>query len=78
MAKDAGYSNYTCDRDATHTTYAKDGSAAANSWHTIKRYTQDGVEQSWLLDADCYAKYKALAARHDAEFNAFMAGSEAE
>ena len=72
MAKELGFARYTCDRNNSHTAYAQDGSAQANSWHQIERVTQDGVTQAWLLCDECYRKYKSLAAQQDSDFNGFM------
>lgn len=77
MSKDDGYSLYTCDRTPKHSEYAKPGTAAANSWHEVKRRSKDGVDQTWLYCKDCYAGYMAQAGKSDDDFQAWMNGGAA-
>lgn len=72
MSKDAGFTYFECDRNPKHNGYAKEGTAAAGKYRTIKRVRSDGTSQEFLLCDDCYALYKPIADAQDTAFNQFM------
>lgn len=67
-------SQYACDRCQESSYYSQ--AQQASGWMTVKRYTVDRIETERVLCPACYEEYKALAAKHDQEFNDFMARKE--
>lgn len=75
MAKTDNITHYVCDRCAADT-YLAANSAASADWREVERYDQYGSRASRLLCKACTDEYKQLAAKQDAEFQAFMAAKE--
>lgn len=75
MAKTDNITHYVCDRCAADA-YLAANSAASADWREVERFDQYGSKASWLLCKACLAEYKQLAAKQDAEFQAFMAAKE--
>ena len=75
MAKTDNITHYVCDRCAADA-YLAANSAASADWREVERYDQYGSKASRLLCKACLAEYKQLAAKQDAEFQAFMAAKE--
>lgn len=71
MARQDGYSSYSCDRCKAQK-YALPNSSEALMYSQVERITADGVSVSRLLCTSCAAKYRELARKHDGEFLAFM------
>lgn len=77
MAKTPGFTEYIDDRDASITAQLRDNDPRTKSdWFEVSRVDSNGVANSYLLSKANYQSFKQLAARHDAEFNAWMAGGE--
>ena len=74
MAKTHNITKYACDRCGERA-YLQQG-AAAGDWREVERYDQYGSRASRLLCKACTDEYKQLAAKQDAEFQAFMAAKE--
>lgn len=72
MAKDSNYNNLVCDKNNKHQAYVKDGAPGESEWHEIKRIRADGTTISRWLCASCYAAYRALVEKQDADFTTFM------
>lgn len=75
MAKTDNITHYVCDRCASDA-YLAANSAASADWREVERYDQYGSRASRLLCKACTDEYKQLAAKQDAEFQAFMAAKE--
>lgn len=75
MAKTDNITHYVCDRCAADA-YLAANSAASADWREVERIDQYGSRASRLLCKACLAEYKQLAAKQDAEFQAFMAAKE--
>ena len=75
MAKTDNITHYVCDRCAADA-YLAANSAACADWREVERFDQYGSRASRLLCKVCLAEYKQLAAKQDAEFQAFMAAKE--
>ena len=75
MAKTDNITHYVCDRCAADA-YLAANSAASADWREVERYDQYGSRASRLLCKACTDDYKQLAAKQDAEFQAFMAAKE--
>lgn len=75
MAKTDNITHYVCDRCAADA-YLAANSAASADWREVERYDQYGSKASRLLCKACTDEYKQLAAKQDAEFQAFMAAKE--
>lgn len=75
MAKTDNITHYVCDRCAADA-YLAANSAASADWREVERYDQYGSRESRLLCKACTDEYKQLAAKQDAEFQAFMAAKE--
>lgn len=72
MAKTDNITHYVCDRCAADA-YLAANSAATADWREVERFDQYGSKASRLLCKACTDAYKQLAAKQDAEFQAFMA-----
>ena len=75
MAKTDNITHYVCGRCAADA-YLAANSAASADWREVERYDQYGSRASRLLCKACTDEYKQLAAKQDAEFQAFMAAKE--
>lgn len=75
MAKTDNITHYVCDRCAADA-YLAANSAASADWREVERIDQYGSKASRLLCKACTDEYKQLAAKQDAEFQAFMAAKE--
>ena len=75
MAKTDNITHYVCDRCAADA-YLAANSAASADWREVERIDQYGSKASRLLCKACLAECKQLAAKQDAEFQAFMAAKE--
>lgn len=75
MAKTDNITRYTCDR-CGESAYLQQGAAAAGDWREVERFDQYGSKASRLLCKSCTDAYKQLAAKQDAEFQAFMAAKD--
>lgn len=75
MAKTDNITHYVCDRCAADA-YLAANSAASADWREVERIDQYGSKASRLLCKSCTDEYKQLAAKQDAEFQAFMAAKE--
>lgn len=75
MAKTDGITHYVCDRCGADA-YLAANSADSVDWREVERYDQYGSRASRLLCKACTDTYKQLAAKQDAEFQAFMAAKE--
>ena len=75
MAKPENITHYVCDRCAADASLAANSAASAD-WREVERFDQYGSRASRLLCKACLAEYKQLAAKQDAEFQAFMAAKE--
>ena len=62
MAKTPGFIEYVDDRDAK------------SEWFEVARIDSNGVSNSYLFSKANYQSFKQLMAKHDAEFNTWMAG----
>lgn len=82
MSKTEGFTKYACDRTNYHgpendsTEYLAKGDSRENDWHQVSRITADGNKVEFIYCSSCYQKYKELAAKQDAEFNAFRTESQ--
>lgn len=77
MAKTAGFTEYVDDRDATITATLRENDPRTKSdWFEVTRTDANGIANTYLLSKANYQEYKALMAKHDGEFNAWMAGGE--
>lgn len=77
MAKNENYTHYVCDRCGADA-YLAANNAAANDWREVERFDQYGSKATRLLCKSCTDEYKRLAAKHDSDFQAFMANSDAK
>lgn len=75
MAKTENITRYACDRCGA-SAYLQQGSAAAGDWREVERFDQYGSKSSRLLCKACTDEYKRLAAKHDSDFQAFMANND--
>lgn len=75
MAKIDNITKYACDR-CGESAYLQQGAAAAGDWREVERFDQYGSRAIRLLCKACTDAYKQLAAKQDAEFQAFMAAKE--
>ena len=75
MAKTDNITHYVCDRCGADA-YLAANSAASADWREVERFDQYGSKASRLLCKACTDEYKQLAAKQDAEFQAFMAAKE--
>lgn len=75
MGKTENITRYVCDRCGADA-YLAANSAAAADWREVARVDQYGSRASRLLCKSCTDDHKKLAARHDAEFQAFMEKGE--
>ena len=77
MAKTPGFTEYVDDRDATIVAQLRDNDPRTKSdWFEVSRVDANGVTNSYLLCKANYNEFKKLIAKHDAEFNAWLAGGE--
>ncbi len=77
MAITAGFSEYADDRDPSITAQLRDNDPRTKTeWSMVTRTDANGVTTSYLLSKANYQSFKQLMAKHDAEFNAWMAGGE--
>lgn len=77
MAKTEGFTEYVDDKDPSIVAQLRDNDPRTKSdWFEVSRVDANGVTNSYLLSKANYLAFKELTARHDAEFNAWMAGGE--
>lgn len=77
MAKTAGFTEYADDRDATITAQLRDNDPRTKSeWFEVARIDSNGVSNTYLFSKANYQAFKQLVAKHDAEFNSWMAGGQ--
>lgn len=77
MAKTPGFTEYVDDRNATITAQLRDNDPRTKSeWFEVSRIDSNGVTNSYLFSKSNYQAFKQLAAKHDAEFNEWMAGEQ--
>lgn len=77
MAKTPGFTEYVDDRDSTITAQLRDNDPRTKSeWFEVSRVDSNGVTNSYLFSKDTYTSYKEMAAKHDSEFNAWLAGGK--
>lgn len=77
MAKTPGFTEYVDDRDSTITAQLRDNDPRTKSeWFDDARIDSNGVTNSYLLSKSNHESFKQLMAKHDAEFNAWMAGGK--
>ena len=75
MAKTPGFTEYVDDRDSTITAQLRDNDPRTKSeWFEVTRVDSNGVNNSYLFSKSNYESFKSLMAKHDSEFNAWMAG----
>lgn len=75
MAKTPGFTEYVDDRDASITAQLRDNDPRTKSeWFEVSRVDSNGVTNSYLFYKSNYTAYKELAAKHDSEFNTWLAG----
>lgn len=77
MAKTSGFTEYVDDRDASIVAQLRDNDPRTKSeWFEVTRVDSNGVANSYLFSKSNYQGFKQLMARHDAEFNEWMAGGK--
>lgn len=77
MAKTPGFTEYVDDRDATITAQLRDNDPRTKSeWFEVARVDSNGVTNSYLFSKDTYTSYKEMTAKHDSEFNTWLAGGK--
>lgn len=77
MAKTSGFTEYVDDRDSTIVAQLRDNDPRTKSeWFEVSRIDGNGVINSYLFSKDTYASYKEMLAKHDSEFNAWLAGGK--
>lgn len=77
MAKTTGFTEYVDDRDASIVAQLRDNDPRIKSeWFDVPRTDANGQTTTYLFHKSTYQAYRQLANKHDAEFNAWMAGVE--
>lgn len=77
MAKTPGFIEYVDDRDASIVAQLRENDPRTKSeWFEVPRTDANGVTNTYLLYKTNYQQFKQLMAKHDAEFNAWLAGGE--
>ena len=77
MAKTTGFTEYVDDRDASIVAQLRDNDPRTKSeWFEGTRVDSNGVANSYLFSKANYQGFKQLMARHDSEFNEWMAGGK--
>ena len=74
MAKTPGFTEYVDDRDGSITDVLRDGTKRAAEWFEDSRIDSNGVIRTYLFSKDNHDEFIQLIAKHDKEFNAWMAG----
>jgi len=75
MAKTPGFTEYVDDRDATITAQLRENDPRTKSeWFEVARIDSNGVSNTYLFSKSNYQSFKQLMAKHDSEFNTWMAG----
>lgn len=70
MAKTLGYSKFVCDRCAKEAFILE--SDEDRKWPETKRFTTDGMQNTYLLCDTCRAAYRTVSSESDAAFTKFM------
>lgn len=76
MAKTPGFTEYVDDRDDSITDVLRDGTKRAAEWFEDSRIDSNGVVRTYLFSKDNHEEFKSLMAKHDSEFNTWMAGAK--
>lgn len=75
MAKTPGFTEYVDDRDSSIVAQLRDNDPRTKSeWFEVTRVDSNGVNNSYLFSKSNYESFKSLMAKHDSEFNTWMAG----
>ena len=75
MAMTPGFTEYVDDRDPSIVAQLRENDPRTKSdWFEVSRVDSNGVQNSYLFSKSNYQQYKELLAKHDAEFNTWMAG----